>query len=86
MTGSRRTTVRAIASSRLTSKCQATVPLCVRKRLNLKSGDTVVFEESQGGTIYIRKAEPLGLEFLLALEKTLPEWTSDNDDRAYRDL
>ena len=33
-----------------------------------------------------RKAEPLDLEFLSALEKTLSEWNSDNDERAYRDL
>ena len=36
--------------------------------------------------VRIRKAEPLDLEFLLALEKTLSEWNSDTDERAYRDL
>lgn len=86
MTGSRHTAVRAIASSRLTTKGQATVPLSVRKRLHLKPGDTVLFEESETGAIRIRKAEPLDLEFLSALEKTLSEWNSKNDERAYRDL
>jgi antitoxin PrlF len=76
----------AIASSRLTSKSQATVPASVRKKLNLNPGDTVIFEESQTGTVSIRKAEPLDLEFLSALEKTLSEWNSVHDDRAYRDL
>jgi antitoxin PrlF len=85
MAGSKPSTVRAIASSRLTTKGQATVPLSVRKKLQLKPGDTVIFEESKGGTFSIRKAEPLDLEFLLALEKTLSEWNSENDDRAYRD-
>jgi hypothetical protein len=33
-----------------------------------------------------RKAEPLDLEFLSALEETLSEWSSENDDQAYRDL
>jgi len=78
--------VRAIASSRLTTKGQATVPLPVRKRLHLEPGDTVIFEESEGGTIRIRKAEPLDLEFLSSLEKTLSEWNSENDEKAYRDL
>jgi len=79
-------TVRAIARSRLTSKSQATVPLAVRKKLNLKPGDTVIFEEAEAGAIRIRKAEALELEFLSALEGTLSEWNSANDDRAYRDL
>jgi len=62
------------------------VPVSVRQRLNLKPGDTVIFEESEAGTVCIRKAEPLDLEFLSALETTLSEWNSDNDERAYRDL
>jgi AbrB family looped-hinge helix DNA binding protein len=81
-----RTAVRAIASSRLTTKGQATIPLSVRKRLHLAPGDAVIFEESEPGTVRIRKAEPLDLEFLSSLEKTLSEWNSENDDRAYRDL
>jgi len=74
------------ASGRLTTRGQVTLPLSVRKRLHLKPGDTVLFEESQAGTVSIREAEPLELEFPSALEKTLSEWNSDNDDRAYRDL
>ncbi len=77
---------RALATSRLTSKSQATVPARVRKRLNLRPGDTLLFEEHERGTVCIRKAEPLDLEFLAALETTLSEWNSDNDERAYRDL
>ncbi len=86
MVGSRSSADRAIASSRLTTKGQATVPLRVRRKLNLVPGDTVIFEESAAGTVRIRKAEPLDLEFLSALEKTLSEWNSENDDKAYRDL
>lgn len=86
MRGSRHSAVRAIASSRLTSKGQATVPLPVRRKLHLEPGDTVIFEESQAGTVRIRKAEPLDLEFLAALEKTLSEWNSDHDEKAYGDL
>jgi hypothetical protein len=38
-----------------------------------------MFEES-------KNAAPLDLEYLQALEQTLDEWNSENDDRAYRDL
>jgi hypothetical protein len=34
----------------------------------------------------IREDEPLDLEFLSAIEKTLSEWNSDNDEKAYADL
>lgn len=86
MSRSRRSAARAVASSRLTTKGQATMPLPIRRKLNLEPGDTVIFEESDAGTVRIRKAEPLDLEFLSALEKTLSEWNSENDDRAYRRL
>ncbi|MGH7907048.1 MAG: AbrB/MazE/SpoVT family DNA-binding domain-containing protein, partial [Candidatus Binataceae bacterium] len=68
-------TVRVIGSGRLTSKGQVTVPAAVRKKLNLKPGDTVVFEARESGgsseLISLRKAEPLDVEFLSALEDTL---------------
>lgn len=86
MAAQKKSKVRAIAKSRLTIRSQATIPAGVRKRLNLKPGDTVIFEESERGMVCIRKAEPLDIEFLSALESTLSEWNSENDDRAYRDL
>jgi antitoxin PrlF len=86
MRGSRARGARPIASSRLTSKGQATVPAPVRKKLDLKPGDTVVFEEVEKGLVCIRKAEALDLEFLSALEQTLSEWNSDNDEQSYSDL
>lgn len=45
-----------------------------------------MFEEVERGLVCIRKAEPLDFEFLSALEKTLSEWTSDNDEKAFRDF
>ncbi len=86
MPDSKKDVTRPIASSRLTSKGQATFPARVRKRLHLKPGDTVVFEASEVGPVLVRKAEQLDIEFLSALETTLSEWNSDNDDRAFRDL
>jgi AbrB family looped-hinge helix DNA binding protein len=77
---------RPLAKSRLTRKSQATVPAAVRKRLSLSPGDILIFEEAKDGGVKIRRGEPLDLEFISALEGTLSEWNSENDDLAYRDL
>jgi hypothetical protein len=34
----------------------------------------------------VRKDEPLDREFLSALQETLSEWTSQNDDKSYASL
>ncbi len=34
----------------------------------------------------IENGDPIDLEYLEALEETLSEWNSDNDDRAYAEL
>jgi antitoxin PrlF len=78
--------LRPLAASQVTSKGQATIPVSVRTKLDLKPGDAVIFEESDTGTVYIHKAEPLDREFISALEGTLSEWNSENDDKAYGDL
>jgi antitoxin PrlF len=82
----RRKIASTIASARLIAKGKMTLPLSIREKLNLRPGDTVVFEESRGGSVSLRKAEPSDVEFLSSLENTLSEWNSQNDERAYRDL
>jgi len=34
----------------------------------------------------IRKSSPLDLEYLLALNTTMNEWESDEDEQVYKDL
>jgi AbrB family looped-hinge helix DNA binding protein len=70
----------------VTSKGQATIPARVRAKLNLKPGDSVIFEESKTGAVYLRRAEPLDVEFLSLLQGTLSEWNSENDEKAFGDL
>jgi antitoxin PrlF len=82
----RRQMKRTIANAKISAKRQVTIPLSIRKRLTLKPGDTVVFEESDKGSILIRRAAPLDIALLSSVEETLPEWNSENDERAYRDL
>jgi len=52
----------------------------------LKPGDSVAFEMKENNKVEIRKATPIDFEFAFALEGTLSEWSSRNDEEAYRDL
>ena len=76
----------AVITSKLTTKSQATIPGAIRKLLGLNPGDSVAFEIEQGQKVVIRKANPVDFEFAFALEGTLSEWFSKNDEEAYRDL
>ena len=74
-----------LQTAKLTSKFQTTVPLAVRKVLNLKAGDLVGFEVI-GDEIKLRRATPLDVAFAQALSGTLTEWSSAADDVAFADL
>ena len=73
------------ATSKLTTKYQATVPKVIRKKLNLNTGDFVAFD-IDGDAIRLRKAKSIDIEFSSALTPTLSEWMSSNDEEAYKDL
>jgi len=74
-----------LQTSKLTTKFQTTIPTSVRKVLQLKAGDMVGFE-IDGNEVKLRRATPLDLAFMQALEGTLSEWSSKADDRAFKDL
>ena len=78
--------MQTVITSKLTTKSQATIPEKIRKILHLNPGDSVVFEMKENNRVEIRKASPVDLEFAFALEGTLSEWFSKNDEEAYRDL
>mgnify|MGYP003383532041 CR=1 FL=1 len=71
--------------SRLTSKFQATIPLPVRVALGIKQGDAVAFEV-ENGLVRLSRASPRDIAFAQAVEGTLSEWDSAEDDEAYRGL
>lgn len=73
------------ATSKMTSKYQATIPEAVRKLLHLKSGDSVAFD-IEGTDIRIRKARMTDIVFIQSLEGSLGEWNSAEDDEAYGEL
>lgn len=70
----------------LTSKGQVTIPHEVRKARNVHPGDFLAWELMANGQVNVCKVEPLDLEYIRALEKTLSEWNSPEDGVAYRDL
>jgi antitoxin PrlF len=79
--------MKSATSSKLTTKCQTTIPEKIRKILDLHPGDSVTFEVGPDKKVLLRKATPIDIEFTRALEGTLAsEWLSENDEAAYRDL
>lgn len=71
--------------STLTIKHQTTIPAEIREKLDLHSGDKVGFEVVRD-RVYIVKVPPFDLEYHKALESTLSEWDTKEDDEAYNDL
>ena len=71
--------------SRLTSKGQATIPVSVRRALNLKPGDRVAFEIS-GRRVTLRRVDPRDRAFLKLSEPAFSDWLSPEDEEAFRDL
>lgn len=69
----------------LTTKGQATIPVEVRRQLDLHAGDKINFVIAQD-KVYIVKVQPFDLAYHQALESTLSEWDSSEDDEAYHDL
>ena len=72
-------------ASKLTSKYQATIPKPVRDALGLERGDAVLFEV-RGSEVLLRRAKPIDLLYLRSVEQSLTEWSSEEDEAAYRDL
>lgn len=71
--------------SRLSSKGQITVPRRIRDAIGAKPGDTLAYEV-RGPIVTLRRIDPVDLAFHAALEGTLDEWASSEDDEAFGDL
>lgn len=74
------------AIAKITAKGQTTIPAEIRAALSARPGDLVAWEMAPDGTARVRKVDPLDIEFLRAVEGTLTEWSSPEDDAAYREL
>jgi antitoxin PrlF len=72
-------------ASRLSSKGQVTVPREIRRELALEAGDYVAYEV-RDGVVVLRKVQPFDVAFHKTLAATLDEWSSPEDEEAFRDL
>ena len=77
--------VAAVQISRVSSKGQVTLPKKVREAIGVGPGDAVAYDVSKG-VVTLRRLEPIDLAFHAAVESTLAEWGSKQDDQAYGDL
>ncbi len=66
-------------TSTLSTKGQTTIPSRVRRELAIEAGDTIRYE-LEDGSVRIRKTSPMDVEWASAVESTLTEWTSADDD------
>jgi len=71
--------------SKISSKGQITVPRQVREAIGVDYGDTIGYE-IQDEFVVLRRVEPLDAAFHSAVSRTLTEWTTPEDDEAFRDL
>ena len=74
------------AISKITAKGQTTVPQEVRAALQSKPGDLLAWEVDPNGRVAVRRVQPVDVEYLKAVEATMSEWRTAEDEAAYGDL
>ncbi len=72
--------------ARVTSKGQATIPKRIREAAHIREGDMLAFDLDSNNRITIRRIDPPIDVELSALQETLSEWNSPQDEEAWRDL
>lgn len=75
-----------IDSSTVTSKFQVTIPQRICEKLGLVAGDSLIFDINEQGEVKIRKFTSADSAYLRAVQSTLDEWNSPEDDNAYAHL
>ena len=72
--------------ARVTAKGQATIPKRIREAAHIREGDMLSCDVDSNSRIIIKRIEPAVNKELLALQETLTEWNSPQDEEAWRDL
>jgi AbrB family looped-hinge helix DNA binding protein len=72
-------------TSRLSSKGQVTIPPEVQRHLGIEPGDLVHYEV-EGDRVILHPGQISDVAFHTALSDTMDEWSSPEDDEAFRDL
>ena len=71
--------------AKITARGQTTIPKSIREAANLGAGDVIAFE-IKGNHLVVRKVMPGQDDYLQGLSEVLSEWTSPEDEEAWRDL
>jgi antitoxin PrlF len=71
---------------KITSSAHTTVPHEVREALAAKPGDLLEWELKPDGSVEVRRVASMDTAYLNALDATLSEWESKEDEEAYVDL
>jgi AbrB family looped-hinge helix DNA binding protein len=72
--------------ARVTAKGQATIPKRIREAAHIREGDMLSFDLDSHNRIIIKRVDPVSDSELSALQETLSEWNSPQDEEAWRDL
>jgi antitoxin PrlF len=71
------------AISKITAQGLTTVPQEVRAALKSKPGDLIAWEIEPNGRVAVRPIQPLDIEYPQAVQGTLCEWNTAEDEKAY---
>lgn len=71
--------------SRITARGQTTIPRRIREAANLRAGDVIAFEV-EGEHLVVRKVTWGEVDYLQASSEVMSEWSTLEDDEAWRDL
>jgi AbrB family looped-hinge helix DNA binding protein len=72
--------------ARVTAKGQATIPKRIRDAAHIREGDMLAFDLDSNNRITIKRIGSSADVELSALQETLSEWSSPQDEEAWRDL
>jgi AbrB family looped-hinge helix DNA binding protein len=72
--------------ARVTAKGQATIPKRIREAAHIREGDMLSFDLDGYNRIIIKRIVPAADIELSALQETLSEWSSPQDEEAWRDI
>ncbi len=72
-------------TSKITSNYQATIPLKIRRLLNIHKGDAVEFD-IQDNQVILKKISSTDFDYIKAIQPTLNEWKSKEDDTLFKKL
>lgn len=72
--------------ARVTAKGQVTIPKRLREAAHIREGDMLAFDMDSNNRIIVKRFDSAIDAELSALQETLSEWNSPQDEAAWHDL